>query len=80
LGQSGSGLRTAERRDTSVREGGGSIVAYERSLETREPALLELIRAYNGDDCRSTRVLRDWLLDPMKARRPRGDGGILDAS
>ncbi len=72
VGEESYGLKRLERhsgfvrRETMVREGGGSIVAYEHWLETRDPAVLEAIRAYNEDDCESTRVLRDWLLDPMK--------------
>jgi predicted RecB family nuclease len=53
------------RTERSVREGGGSIVAYETWLETGDDALLEAIRAYNEDDCRSTRSLRDWLHDRL---------------
>ena len=49
-----------------VREGGGSIVAYETWLETGDDELLEAIRAYNEEDCRSTLSLRDWLLDDMR--------------
>lgn len=49
------------RLETSVREGGGSIVAYEGWIETGEDDLLESIRAYNEEDCRSTESLRDWL-------------------
>lgn len=72
LGEESYGLKRLERhtgfvrRDTSVRDGGGSIVAYECWLQTREPAVLQAIRAYNEDDCASTRALREWLLDPMK--------------
>ena len=39
------------RLETTVREGGGSIVAYERWLETGDPGVLEAIRAYNEEDC-----------------------------
>jgi predicted RecB family nuclease len=72
VGEESYGLKRLERHtgfergETTVREGGGSIVAYEHWLESREPELLEAIRAYNADDCRSTLRLRDWLLDPMK--------------
>lgn len=55
-----------QRLETSVREGGGSIVAYEAWLDTREDDILEAIRAYNEEDCRSTLDLRDWLLDEMR--------------
>ena len=51
------------RLEKRVREGGGSIVAYETWLETGDDELLEAIRAYNEEDCRSTLSLRDWLLD-----------------
>jgi uncharacterized protein len=54
-----------QRLERSVREGGGSIVAYETWLKTREDGLLESIRAYNEEDCRSTLSLRDWLHDEM---------------
>jgi RNase_H superfamily len=53
------------RLETTVREGGGSIIAYETWLETGAGELLESIRAYNEEDCRSTLSLRDWLLDEM---------------
>ena len=54
------------RLEKRVREGGGSIVAYETWLETGDDELLEAIRAYNEEDCRSTLSLRDWLLDTMR--------------
>lgn len=54
------------REQLSVREGGGSIVAYETWLETGEDRLLEDIRAYNEEDCRSTSALRDWLVGAMR--------------
>lgn len=54
------------RKEKRVREGGGSIVVYEAWLETGDGELLEAIRAYNEEDCRSTASLRDWLLDEMR--------------
>jgi predicted RecB family nuclease len=51
-----------DKRETDVADGGDSIVAFERFLETRDGALLEGIERYNEDDCRSTQLLRDWLL------------------
>ena len=54
------------RLEESIREGGGSIVAYEQWLETGDAELLEAIRAYNEEDCRSTLALRDWLLERMR--------------
>jgi uncharacterized protein len=54
------------RHEKTVREGGGSIIAYETWLEHSDDTLLEAIRAYNEEDCRSTAALRDWLLDTMR--------------
>jgi predicted RecB family nuclease len=54
-----------ERLEKRVREGGGSIVAYEAWLESGDDELLEAIRAYNEEDCRSTASLRDWLQGTM---------------
>jgi predicted RecB family nuclease len=51
------------KRDTEVSEGGDSIVAFEQFLETGDRSLLESIERYNEDDCRSTYLLREWLLD-----------------
>ena len=54
------------RLEKRVREGGGSIVAYEGWLDSGDPELLEAIRAYNEEDCRSTLSLRDWIQDLMR--------------
>jgi uncharacterized protein len=42
--------------------GGGAAVAFEAWLEAREDGILESIRAYNEDDCRSLYELHRWLL------------------
>jgi predicted RecB family nuclease len=55
-----------ERREHTVRDGGGSIVAYEAWLETRDDDVLEAIRRYNAEDCESTAELYRWLLDDMR--------------
>ncbi len=52
-----------DKRETEVTEGGDSIVAFEQYLETGDRLLLESIERYNEDDCRSTHLLREWLLD-----------------
>ncbi|MBI3521698.1 MAG: TM0106 family RecB-like putative nuclease [Chloroflexi bacterium] len=49
------------KRGGAIRDAGGSIVAYERWLDTREQSILDDIEAYNRDDCVSTLRLRDWL-------------------
>jgi predicted RecB family nuclease len=43
--------------------GGGAAVLFEDWLEVQEPSLLEEIRAYNEDDCRSLYLLHRWLLE-----------------
>ena len=54
-----------ERKEKSVRGGGGAIVAYETYLAMKDDpeaeAQLEAIREYNEEDCVSTRSLRDWM-------------------
>ena len=49
------------QRETQVRGGDESIVMFESWLHDRDDAVLEDIRAYNEDDCRSTYRLREWL-------------------
>jgi predicted RecB family nuclease len=49
-------------RSGAVTRADESIVWYERWRESGEGALLDQIRAYNEDDCRSTWGLREWLL------------------
>jgi uncharacterized protein len=49
-------------REGVIQDAGGSIVHYEAWKQTRDQAELDLIEDYNADDCRSTQLLRDWLL------------------
>ncbi len=49
------------RRATHTKGGDDSIVMFESWLATGDDAILEDIRAYNEDDCRSTFRLREWL-------------------
>ncbi|MGH7716312.1 MAG: ribonuclease H-like domain-containing protein, partial [Vulcanimicrobiaceae bacterium] len=65
------GLKAVERfynvsRATAVKAGGDSIVEFERWLLEGTPSILADIENYNRDDCRSTFLLREWLLE----RRP----------
>ncbi len=53
-------------REAEMKEAGSSVVAYERyikSVSTGMPdtTILDEIRLYNQDDCRSNAALRDWL-------------------
>src|SRR5918997_777483 len=61
-------------RDAEGTEAGGSILAYQEYLASRDAARLEAIADYNADDCRSTQGLRDWLL------AERGNVGYSDAA
>jgi uncharacterized protein len=68
VGEPGYSLKNMEafyplERDAEVTEAGGSILAYQEWLESREQGKLDAISEYNADDCRSTLALRDWLLD-----------------
>ena len=58
-----------EAREGDVTTSVGSIVFYERWLESGEPPdwreapILKQIRDYNQDDCDSTHMLYEWLLE-----------------
>jgi uncharacterized protein len=61
------GLKAIEKfynvnRTTDVKAGGDSIVQFERWLLDGTPSILTDIENYNRDDCRSTYLLREWLL------------------
>jgi uncharacterized protein len=52
------------KRVTEVKKGDDSIVMFEQWLQDPERReILEDIERYNEDDCRSTLLLRDWLLE-----------------
>jgi predicted RecB family nuclease len=62
------GLKNFERfyglaRETEVKKGGDSVVMFERWLLDRNPQVLDDIERYNRDDCESTFLLREWLLE-----------------
>lgn len=61
------------RGTAGVSDALGSVVAFERWLVEGDDALLEDIRAYNEQDCRSTLALRDWL----EGWRDRGGGDAV---
>lgn len=54
-----------DKRQGEVVSAVGSVVYYEKWKATQDQALLESIRAYNEEDCRSTYLLRQWLLEIM---------------
>ena len=87
------GLRTSERglsikdlevfymeaREGDVKDAGASIVHYEAWRAMGDAQELERIRAYNDDDCRSTQLLRDWLLGLRPANLAWFTGSHPDA-
>jgi uncharacterized protein len=52
-----------EGRVGEVRTAGESMVVYERWRRLKDNTLLRQIAEYNESDCRSTTLLRDWLLE-----------------
>lgn len=60
-------------REGEIRRGDDSIVMFESWLVSRDAAILEAIERYNEDDCRSTYLLREWLL-ALRAERARDIG------
>jgi predicted RecB family nuclease len=51
-----------EARGGEVTSAGASMVVYEQWRQLQDPKLLQEISDYNEADCRSTMLLRDWLL------------------
>ena len=71
IGEPGYSIKNLERfympaRTTAVVSGGDSLVIYDRFRETGETSLLNDLRDYNRDDCLSTLLLRDWLIERAK--------------
>jgi len=51
-------------RSADIRKGDDSVVMFESWLkEPTDRAILEQIERYNEEDCRSTHLLREWLLE-----------------
>ena len=73
VGVEGYGLKHVERltdyeRGHEIDRGSGAVVEYERWMGSGDEASLTKIAAYNADDVRATRALRDWLV----VQRPAG--------
>src|SRR5690349_13669021 len=66
------------RREGEVLDAGASIVKYEHYRATGYQAALQAIERYNDDDCRSTQLLRDWLLSLRPAELPWFKGRAED--
>ena len=68
VGEPGYSIKNLEcfympARTTAVVSGGDSLVIYDRFRETGESSLLNDLHDYNRDDCLSTLLLRDWLIE-----------------
>ncbi len=73
VGVEGYGLKHVEQltdyeRGHEIDRGAGAVVEYERWMASGDQAGLDRISAYNEDDVRATRALRDWLV----TQRPTG--------
>jgi uncharacterized protein len=68
-------------RTADVAGGGESAVLFDEWTEEQDPALLEAIRLYNEEDCRSTVALHEWLLTRRPLEMPwRGPPDELERS
>lgn len=54
------------KRQGEVLSATDSIIAYENWLETGDDTILDDIARYNEEDCRSTKLLRDWLVTEVR--------------
>ncbi|HET6274609.1 MAG TPA: TM0106 family RecB-like putative nuclease [Candidatus Cybelea sp.] len=68
VGEESYSLKNLERfydlaRETIVKKGNESIVMFETWRTGGDREILEDIERYNRDDCRSTYLLREWLVD-----------------
>ncbi|MGH3016552.1 MAG: TM0106 family RecB-like putative nuclease, partial [Gaiellaceae bacterium] len=50
-------------REAELRSGDDSILLYERWVDERDDSILRGIEEYNREDCLSTYLLREWLLE-----------------
>ena len=69
------GLKQIERltgfeRGHEIDRGAGAVVEYESWMADRDADHLTAIAAYNEDDVRATRAVRDWLVDQRPAAMP----------
>jgi uncharacterized protein len=75
-GVEGYGLKRLEplfgfERDAAVKDAGGSLRSWQDYLDGGDATVLDAIAAYNAEDCRSTRALRDWLVAQRAAAEHR---------
>lgn len=72
VGAESYGLKALERltgyeRGHDIDRGAGAVVEYERWMTTAATDALDAIAAYNEDDVRATRAVRDWLVEHRPA-------------
>lgn len=75
LGAESYGLKAVEQltgyeRGHEVDAGSGAVLEYERWMQEGAHDALAAIAAYNEDDVRATRAVRDWLLEHRTADLP----------
>jgi uncharacterized protein len=73
MGIESYGLKQLEKvtgfdRSDGIEAGSGAVLLYENYVKGGDSSLLDAIAVYNEDDVRSTKVLRDWLVE----HRPDG--------
>ena len=65
-------------RTGEVKSAGASVVVYEQWRKLGDARLLKEIADYNEADCRSTLLLRDWLVSLRPASTPWFDRTVTD--
>lgn len=78
VGAESYGLKSLEqlteyKRSHEIDQGAGAVVQYERFMADRDETGLAAIAAYNEDDVRATRALRDWMITHRPADMPYRD-------
>jgi len=61
---------TGYERVAGIEKGAGAVADYDDWMTDGDQARLDRIAAYNDDDVRATRAVRDWLLDHKPAGAP----------
>lgn len=61
---------TDYERGHVIDKGAGAVVEYEKWMADQDPERLRNIAAYNEDDVRALRAVRDWLVDQRPTDAP----------
>lgn len=78
VGTESYGLKSLEQlaeyeRSHEIDQGAGAVLQYERFMADRDETELSAIAAYNEDDVRATRALRDWMVGQRPTDLPYRD-------